>query len=118
MRSYDPETLERRDTVVRGVIADEILDQLIEERMRLLYVALTRAKERLYVSAAVTNPEKEADTAADAWTGDRSNTLAARTFLTWILSALHLHPEALEAGGYVKAETYKNVLPRPDIRPF
>lgn len=116
VRSYDPETLERRDTVVRGVIADEILDQLIEERMRLLYVALTRAKERLYVSAAVTNPEKEADTAADAWTGDRRNTLAARTFLTWILSALHLHPEALEAGGCVKAETYKNVLPRPDIR--
>lgn len=39
------------DTPLREAIALDITDSQLEERMRVLYVALTRARERLYVTA-------------------------------------------------------------------
>ncbi|MBQ4150603.1 MAG: UvrD-helicase domain-containing protein [Clostridia bacterium] len=44
--------------LLRKSIALAMCDNIKEEELRLLYVALTRAKERLYVTASVTNPTK------------------------------------------------------------
>lgn len=43
----------RLNTPMREVISISMVDSRIEEEMRILYVALTRARERLYISASI-----------------------------------------------------------------
>ena len=45
-------------TLARAAISSRIAREDMSEEMRLLYVALTRAKERLYVTAAMKKPEE------------------------------------------------------------
>lgn len=58
----------RYDNLVRKSVALCVRDKGCEEELRLLYVALTRARERLYMTASVSKPEKEI---ADAETESR-----------------------------------------------
>lgn len=46
------------NTLLRKTLAQKLIDSSLEEEMRVLYVALTRAKERLYITAKSKNPEK------------------------------------------------------------
>ena len=53
--------LERRveyPTLARSAIQQRLVRETLSEEMRLLYVALTRAGERLYITAALPDPEK------------------------------------------------------------
>ncbi|MGE4353989.1 MAG: 3'-5' exonuclease, partial [Oscillospiraceae bacterium] len=45
-------------TIARRAIAAKLTEETLSEEMRILYVALTRAKERLYVTCAMKDPEK------------------------------------------------------------
>lgn len=59
--------LERRveyPSLARNAIKLRLERELLSEEMRLLYVALTRPKERLYVTAAVKDPEQMISKAA------------------------------------------------------
>lgn len=63
--------LERRveyPTLARNAIKLRLERETLSEEMRLLYVALTRAKERLYITAAVKDAEKKLEKAAAAVT--------------------------------------------------
>ena len=51
-------------TLARNAIKLRSEQELLSEEMRLLYVALTRAKERLFITAAVKNPEQMIETAS------------------------------------------------------
>lgn len=46
------------NTLLRKILALNLTDSALEEEMRVLYVALTRAKERLYITAKAKNPDK------------------------------------------------------------
>lgn len=46
------------DNLVRKSVSLAVRDRNREEELRLLYVALTRARERLYITATLTDPEK------------------------------------------------------------
>lgn len=48
----------RYDNLVRKSVALTVRDKNCEEELRLLYVALTRARERLYMTASVAKPEQ------------------------------------------------------------
>lgn len=54
------------DTLLRKSVALALRRSAKEEELRLLYVALTRARERLYMTAMVDTPEEEIETAAFA----------------------------------------------------
>ena len=45
--------------LARNAIKQRLKREMLSEEMRLLYVALTRARERLFVTAAVKDPEKK-----------------------------------------------------------
>ena len=53
MQSRDPETREKTDDLRKAFILKKIRDEIGEEQLRLLYVAMTRAEEYLYVTGAV-----------------------------------------------------------------
>lgn len=81
--------------------------EMVDEEMRIFYVALTRAKEKLIISGQVAGPEKILDWAKTAIENDYFendgdhviiNRLLAKTnnYLDWAMIAIIRHPSILE----------------------
>lgn len=92
--------------------------EMIAEEMRVLYVALTRAKEKLYLSATV----KELDKKIAAWSNmltnqnwllDGYNRWKANTFLDWIGPALIRHQDCNELHGGKHISVPKEIVNHP-----
>ena len=84
--------LERRveyPSLARNAIRLRLEREMLSEEMRLLYVALTRAKERLFMTAAVKNAEQIVEKTAAAVSLPMPPELlaAASSPLVWLLSA-------------------------------
>jgi len=61
----------------------------LEEEMRILYVAMTRARERLYITATGSNEERMLAAAkTTAFLPSRYSLLSCTSYLQWILAAL------------------------------
>ncbi len=58
LRFVDPEKRIRRGTLVTELIQDAVQSENLSEEMRILYVAMTRAMDRLYLVGSVQNLEK------------------------------------------------------------
>ena len=89
----DASGLARINTPVREAISLAVSEKQAEEEMRVLYVALTRPRERLYLTAAVKDAEKTIEkyreTAAHL---SRQRLMSGKCSLDWIL------PAVLDAG--------------------
>ncbi len=59
MNCVDLDNRVRYPSVAKKAIATKILSDSLSEEMRVLYVAMTRAKDRLIMTYAVPNPEKD-----------------------------------------------------------
>ncbi|MGP3560543.1 helicase-exonuclease AddAB subunit AddA [Geobacillus sp. BK01] len=73
--------------------------ELLAEEMRILYVALTRAKEKLYLLASVNDVNKEIEkwkgvAAESGWLLPDDVRASARSYLDWIGRALIRHRDA------------------------
>ncbi|MBY6036399.1 helicase-exonuclease AddAB subunit AddA [Fictibacillus nanhaiensis] len=73
--------------------------ELIAEEMRVLYVALTRAKEKLYLVGTVNDIEKAADIWSDSlfeenWLLPDAERAQAKSYLDWIGRAIIRHKNA------------------------
>ena len=93
IRLPDSTGFARLDTPMRVAIADHHNEQLREEEMRLLYVAMTRARERLYITANKNSRKdslesKAAMRAAQTAEGLRTTLMDCNSYLDWILTAL------------------------------
>ncbi|WP_445613641.1 helicase-exonuclease AddAB subunit AddA [Geobacillus sp. YF-1] len=78
--------------------------ELLAEEMRILYVALTRAKEKLYFIASVPDADKELKKwrgamAEDGWLLPDDMRASARSYLDWIGRALIRHRAGCELVG-------------------
>lgn len=78
-------------TPFRLAISRQIYDRSSEEEMRVLYVALTRARERLYVTASLRfGLRRELNLARTRkLAATRASVLDAGCYISWILTALH-----------------------------
>lgn len=87
MKIADSTGFARINTPMREAVMANIERKQIEEEMRVLYVALTRARERLYVTASTTREsDKLMDKAAAAAAFcDRYTLLHATSYLDWLL---------------------------------
>ncbi len=56
MKLYDPGGLVRCDTPLRQAAALQLRERMVQEEMRVLYVALTRAREQLYITCMAEDP--------------------------------------------------------------
>ncbi|MCL6447530.1 MAG: UvrD-helicase domain-containing protein [Armatimonadetes bacterium] len=102
----------RYPTVLHRVIKERLRREALAEEMRLLYVALTRARERLILAAAVRQLDRRVEqwrsrAAAAPPEGPLSVSLltGAGSFLDWLGPALWSHPDlaGLSAGEEVAA---------------
>ncbi len=78
----------KRNTPMRSVIESLITTRIQEEEMRILYVALTRARERLYVVGECQSSSTLLSKADVCSFGSRSNILAAGNYMCWVLSGI------------------------------
>lgn len=84
----------RINTPVREAISLAVSEKQAEEEMRVLYVALTRPRERLYLTAAVKDPEKTMEKYREiAANISRPRLMSGKCSLDWIL------PAVMAAGG-------------------
>src|SRR5699024_120435 len=95
--AVDPEMRTRRTELLKQVMKRELALESLSEELRILYVALTRAKERLILTGTVGNLEKAMTTcaaiASRTETGLSCKTLEkAKNCWDWILPALARHP--------------------------
>ena len=96
----------KRTTLLREMIASRIAGDNIGEELRVLYVALTRAKEQLILTGTLRNMEKalftyELKAEEDASFLDRRE---AGCYLDWIMPGAFQHPEHLDIETYTAAD--------------
>lgn len=80
--------------LTKKAIAGQIKEENLGEELRVLYVAMTRAKEKLILTGAVKNPEG----AGKKWSREITYTslMSAGCYLDWILPALLHHASSSE----------------------
>ena len=92
----DPVLRTRRSTLPRMAIAAALRRELLSEELRLLYVGLTRAREKLIVTCSLKEPEKDLEKLAASAMCPMSpeDALDCNRMCDWILSAVMCRPEA------------------------
>lgn len=90
----------KRPTVLKSFIQDKLLEESLGEELRVLYVALTRAKEKLYLYASGENLAEQFEklaylrgTREEAFSKYRL--LQANNYLTWVFYGLLRSNEAV-----------------------
>lgn len=87
-------------SIIRQAIRQQLFQESLAEEMRILYVAMTRAKEKLYLYAS----SKNLNSAMEKWFFSASETgqafsdpvlRKAKCFLDWIVPSLLRHPKAI-----------------------
>ena len=89
LKFYDREDHRKYDNGLRKIASLARFNQEKEEEMRILYVAMTRARERLYLIGF------SSDTRAPFPAEDRYCALTAGSYMEWIKAGLAAHPEML-----------------------
>ena len=96
LRAIDPRSQDRYPTIPHAIVAADLTDRMLTEEMRILYVALTRAREHLMLVAST--PLDDARAAWQPWSCHRDTALPdfalrnAQAPLDWIGPALAPHP--------------------------
>ncbi|MBW8036392.1 MAG: hypothetical protein FVQ79_12385, partial [Planctomycetes bacterium] len=94
-----PESKNRLTSIAHQIIAQKKRDAMYAEEMRILYVAITRARERLYLSASTKISKCEQLVTAAAILSDQPlqdwQLMSAKSPLDWILYGL-AHTENLQ----------------------
>ncbi len=90
MKLYDSGGLVRCDNSVRRAVSLKMRDDCTEEEARILYVALTRARERLIVTCKVKSIEEKLSksSAKSAFSLDNYDVRTTQTYGDWIIDAL------------------------------
>ena len=83
----DPTLRVRRPTILKKSIADKIMADAISEEMRILYVAMTRAKEKLIMTGSVNDLDKTVEKWGKSGAADLDNILQYTTYLDFLLAA-------------------------------
>ena len=99
LKIIDPDTLVKRETVFYTHVKERLLRDERSEALRVLYVAMTRACEKLYLVAGLKHPQATlaAIAAAVEQTEPRlspSVVLKGKSFGDWVLAAAFRHPDA------------------------
>jgi len=115
----DPETMRQFSTLPMQAIKLERMRDLLGEELRILYVALTRAKEKLIITGYVgKNLSRKLEGLAEEVTNGRLNPRAleeANCPLDWIMAALLHHPDG---GTLRELAGCSQLLPQADDNPW
>ncbi len=101
------------DTIQRKSVILQMKNSFISEEMRILYVAMTRAKERLIITMSHKEPKKFIESAANKITDNEITPYAVKnsnSFADWIVACGLLHPSCDKWRSYIE----KSIIPQDD----
>ncbi|WP_040197597.1 helicase-exonuclease AddAB subunit AddA [Candidatus Soleaferrea massiliensis] len=94
----DLELMKQFTTLPKEAVRLELEKDMLSEELRVLYVALTRSKQRLIITAALNRPQKKlGELAAALEDGTKISPYVIRkmsSYLDWVLLAALRHPDA------------------------
>ena len=108
------EDLIRRDTVQRKAMSLMLRDRKLSEEMRILYVAMTRAKERLIITSAQKNPEKyimDIESRLTSYPLPSFVVKSFNSFSDWLFACAVAHPSCGELRTMTRAATDELLRP-------
>lgn len=111
MQLMDETGLARVDTPMRHAVAQSMIENETEEEMRLFYVAMTRARERLYLTASVSKTfyeSIESNPCPDRYL-DRYSVLSARNYFSWLAPFIFSNYSCFES-----KTLYPSEIPDPE----
>ncbi len=77
----------RAENPLRHLLAERMGEALTEEELRVLYVALTRARERLYITGSEKKLQEKLDLCKENFSRlTRDTVLAANSYLAWLIT--------------------------------
>ncbi len=121
MKLKIPNHFAKADTCLRRVLANKRIREAREEELRILYVALTRARERLYVTASVRGTDTVLENARlTAKEYSEYSILSMSRYIDVILSALEVSPcddcviSVCTSASYEPTETAEESVPAAD----
>jgi ATP-dependent helicase/nuclease subunit A len=98
---FEPGSYVKTPTIARSLLAEERRRGILEEELRVLYVAMTRAVEKLILTATLPGAWEKTLAGLALWRGPQSmrETAAARVRRPgeWILGVLHQRDALIEA---------------------
>ena len=121
MKLSDGVGFARINTPMRAAVASKIVSEQTEEEMRVLYVALTRAREYLYVTASTSkSPEKLLAAAKDRkMYSSRYTLMKCHSPIEWILTAISGRDMSDICDlSFVPSDTLKTPFELFDIKPL
>ncbi|WP_206922023.1 helicase-exonuclease AddAB subunit AddA [Alicyclobacillus suci] len=109
--AYDPHTHQRWRTVSSIAVTHAERRSTLAEEARVLYVAFTRARERLIVVGSTQNLARQVNKAVYAHGGQRQQLLAgaftgAKSFMDWLLPIMLRHPRATALQQLVQSDSW------------
>lgn len=118
VKYIDYEKQVQYDTLSKAAIRNQTLVETLSEEMRILYVALTRAKEKLIITGMKKDYEKEKEKLGKqieryAKQGTKINPILVKKYLKyidWILLVYFYEPDKMEKLVTLKTYTKKQVL--------
>lgn len=105
----DPERRIRRPGLIKKVLEHEIGMENLGEELRVLYVALTRAKEKLFLTGAVKEKEELAKVQTSCLSEQPMNYFAryhAASCLDWVIPCIASRPDIYETRIYQTEELH------------
>ncbi len=95
----DTKTRIRSNTLLRSVMADMLKSEIIAEELRVFYVALTRAKEKLILTSYVSDLESRKKAWTDRFNSNdkelfSSDVLSSKSYLDFLMKPLYSHKSA------------------------
>ncbi|WP_035267985.1 helicase-exonuclease AddAB subunit AddA [Desulfitibacter alkalitolerans] len=101
-------------TLAKVAIKKKIHRESLAEEMRILYVALTRAKEKLILVGSAKTPGKtiskwEQILSREGWQLSDGSLAGARNFLDWLIPALLRHKNMEKLRSFLSADDIKNI---------
>ncbi len=92
--AYDPATEVSYPTVLHYLLREKLACEALAEEQRLLYVAMTRARDKLYLYGYVRQFEEKREEILAKWATDDSYGATAKSYLDWLMTTLYHHPDA------------------------
>ena len=106
------------DTISKLALRETLLKENLAEEMRILYVALTRAKEKIYITGIQKHAEKEKEKMQEmvdmySLENGKINPILLKkykTYIDWILLSFFYHPEQAKKWMKLKVKKKQDII--------
>lgn len=106
----DPGQRVKAPNLLKRVIQRQLRQESLGEELRVLYVAMTRAKEKLILTGTVSDFEKKMESYGRGRTREETELSytqlsSASSYMDWVIPALLHHPDASDWNGEANGQT-------------